>query len=148
MVSPICGATYNVHRKKLFILQKRIIRIIAGAKYNDHTAPLFQKLHVLKLDDIYKVQVAKIIFKYKHNLLPLPIQSLFRSNSDIYKGVTRQSYDLHVKKCRTNIATQHISYKGPQIWNSLPNDIKSLTVGTIKRFTSTLTTHLLNEYNH
>jgi len=144
----IWGATYNVHRNKLFILQKRIIRIISGAKYNDHTSPLFQKLHILKLDDIYTVQAAKFVFKYKQNALPLPLQSLFMSNSDIHQRITRQSQDLHVKKCRTTLATHHITCKGPQIWNSLPNYIKSMSGETVNKFTSMLSTHIIQQYSH
>ena len=81
---PIWGAAYNVHKRSLFILQKRIIHIINGSKYNDHTNPMFHKLHVLKLDDIYKVQVAKLVVKHKQNSLPLPLQTLFISNSDLH----------------------------------------------------------------
>ena len=112
---PIWGSTYNVHKNKLFIMQKRIIRIIAGAKYNEHTNPLFHELHILKLDDLYQAEVAKVVFKFKQNTLLTPLCNIFTLNSNVYKRTTRQQNDLHTKKCRTKIATQHISSKGPII---------------------------------
>jgi hypothetical protein len=144
---PIWGSTYNVHKNKLVTIQKRIVRIISGAKYNDHTNMLFCQLHILKLDDIYRLQVAKLVFKHKLNMLPLPLRSLFVSNSDRQTIRTRQFNDLYVKKCRTTLATQHVSSKGPQIWNSLPAGMKELTTGTIKKFTSQLINHIVHEYS-
>ena len=34
----------------------KAIRIITGAKYNDHTKPIFSQLRLLKLDDIIIIQ--------------------------------------------------------------------------------------------
>jgi hypothetical protein len=102
---------------------------------------LFCQLHILKLDDIYRLQVTKLVFKHKLNMLPLPLRSLFVSNSDRQTIRTRQFNDLYVKKCRTTLATQHVSSKGPQIWNSLPAGMKELTTGTIKKCTSQLINH-------
>ena len=143
---PIWGSTYNTHKNKLFIVQKLIIRIIAGAKYNDHTNPLFHKLHLLKLDDLYQVEVAKIIYKFKQNSLPAPLCKIFTLNTQIYQRTTRQQNDLHTKKCRTVVATQHISCKGPIIWNSLPSDIKSITSGSVRRFSAKVSSHLKLKY--
>lgn len=143
---PLWGSTYNTHKKKLITAQKRIIRIISGAKYNDHTNPLFQEGNILKLDDIYKVEVCKVAYKFKQNLLPLPLKHLFTLNSDIYVRESRQSNDFHVKKCRTTLASQHISCKGPQLWNALPSELKCSTNGSLKRFVSALSKHIIHEY--
>jgi hypothetical protein len=140
---PAWGSAYNVHKNKLILMQKRIVRIISGAKYNDHTDNLWGQLHILKLNDIYKVEVSKLVFKHKQGVLPLPLRKLFISNSEIQEMRTRQFDDLYVKKCRTTLATQHVSCKGPQIWNSLPSSIKILTDGTINRFTSRLSNYIL-----
>jgi hypothetical protein len=55
------GSAYAVHRKPLIISQKRIIRIVTGAKYNEHTDLLFKNEGLLKLDDIYNFEISKII---------------------------------------------------------------------------------------
>ena len=127
-------------------MQKKAIRIIAGVNYNDHTDPLFHQLNILKLNDIYHAEVAKIIYQFKQNTLPLPLKTLFITNREIYDRPTRQQHDLHLKKCRTTLATQHISSRGPHIWNNLPKDIKSVTSLNIKTFTKNIIAHFVRAY--
>jgi hypothetical protein len=99
MVYQYGGLLILLIEKSFFLMQKRIVRIISGAKYNDHTDPLFNKLQILKLDDIYRLHVSKLVLKQKQNALPLPLRSLFIWNSDIQQRRTRQHDDL--RKCRT-----------------------------------------------
>ena len=47
-------------------LQKRAVRIITCQKYNAHTDPLFKKLSLLKLNDLFRVNVLKLYYKF-HN---------------------------------------------------------------------------------
>jgi hypothetical protein len=119
----IWGSAYKKQLNKLIVIQKRAVRIIAGNKYNEHTNPIFREFHILKLNDIYRVEVSKTAFKFKNKTLPQSIMDLFITNSEIHDRITRQNNDLHVKKCRTTIATQHISSSGPQLWNLLPSKI-------------------------
>ena len=127
-------------------MQKRAIRTIAGAQYNAHTNTLFKELHILKLNDVYKTEVAKIIFKFKQNSLPYRIQNVFICNHTIHDRATRQHDDLHIKKCRTTLASQHISSRGPQIWNALPTELKNATSGTLNTFSTKVVTLYIAEY--
>lgn len=145
---PLWGSTYNVHIKKLITMQKRTVRILSGAKYNEHTSPLFNELRILKLDDIYRVETLKIVFKYLQHDLPTPLIRLFTLNCDIYERQTRQRADLHVKKCRTTLASQHIACKGPLLWNVLPFEIKNLRFGTQTAFVAKLTRHIVQGYSN
>ena len=43
-------------------IHKRIIRIITNSSFLSQTNPLFQKLNFLKLKDIVKLEIAKIMF--------------------------------------------------------------------------------------
>ena len=140
------GSTYNTHKKKLVIMQKRTIRIIENVKYNEHTNPLFIKAGILKLDDIYIVEVLKVVFKYLQGSLPLPLTKLFTLNTEIYERETRQRGDLHILKCRTTLAAQHIAHKGPRIWNSLPTGIKNLRSSSLKTFVKKVVGNLLERY--
>ena len=134
----IWGSAYRVNLDKLIIIQKRCVRIIAGVGYRHHTTRLFAELKIIKLEDIYCKEVAKFVYKYIHNELPDSLQHLFCLNSQIYQRQTRQGNNLHVKKCLTTLA-KHISYKGPQIWNSLPSALKS--------FASAHTKIMINSYS-
>ena len=43
------GSTYPTHLSKLIIRQQKVVRIIAGAHYNAHTAPIFRNMGLLML---------------------------------------------------------------------------------------------------
>ena len=58
------GSTYPTHLSKIIIRQKKVVRIIAGAHYNAHTGPIFRNMRLLKLEDIYKLQVSRYVFSY------------------------------------------------------------------------------------
>ena len=45
----------------LRIIQKRVLRIITDSPLRTPSTPLFSELQLLKLDDVYKLQVAKIM---------------------------------------------------------------------------------------
>ena len=49
----IWGHTHKTYLTKLFISQKKIIRIITFSDYYAHTNPLFTKLKLMKLCEIY-----------------------------------------------------------------------------------------------
>ena len=56
--------------KRLEKLQKRIIRIKTCSKYNAHTDPLFKRVNVLKINDVFKLNALTFYYKYTNNELP------------------------------------------------------------------------------
>ena len=62
--------TYTIHKTKIKILQKRAIRIIKKSQYTSHTDPLFSKLKLLKLSDLYKHQLGIFMYKSINGQLP------------------------------------------------------------------------------
>ena len=48
------GGTYSTIIDKLFLLQKKIIRIMFNANYQFHTTPLFFQAKILKVADIHE----------------------------------------------------------------------------------------------
>jgi hypothetical protein len=103
------------------MMHKKIIRVVGGAKYDAHTAPILRTLDMLKLDDIYRVQSCKYIYKYICGLLPPPISNIFRLAQDTHLHSTRQStaYKLNTYKARTLVASQAIVNMGPKLWNCI-----------------------------
>ena len=68
---------YNTDR--LFKLQKRSVRVISKSKFNAHTDPLFQNLHILKIEDLHKLNVLKFYYKLIHKNIP----QYFHTNMNI-----------------------------------------------------------------
>ena len=43
-------------------VQKKSIRIVANVKYNDHTEPILKSFNLLKLNEIFKINVLKFYY--------------------------------------------------------------------------------------
>jgi len=50
----------------LFLLQKRAMRIITNSEWREHTLPIFNRLRVLMVFDINKLQIACFMYKAHH----------------------------------------------------------------------------------
>ena len=129
------GGTNETHLKPLVIIQKRIIRTIADADYLAHTSPLFYKLKLLKLYDLYRFQV------------------VVDTRSKIDKGYYRTLHDrstrnnqLACPKFHRLVRTQQsVTFNGPTFWNYLPENIRKIKSLTI--FKKKLKNYYLNQYD-
>ena len=63
--------------KCLFNLQKKCIRNVSGRGVRDHTDPLFLRLKILKLADLYKVNLLIFMHKYYYNKQPKGFLNFF-----------------------------------------------------------------------
>ena len=57
------GCASQTRLMPLIKLQKRAVRIITNKKYRDHTNPLFLDCKLLKIAEIYKLELSKLMFK-------------------------------------------------------------------------------------
>ena len=111
-----------------------VVRIITNSSYNAHTDTLFVKLKILKLEYIYELSVTSFMFLYSKNALPNCFNDYFVSNKTINTYNTRNSEKIYVPRTRYNFSRTVIRYKGPIIWNHLPEDLKhSPTLSSLKR---------------
>ena len=91
------------------------------------STPLFDSPQILRLNDLFKLQVTSFDYECLSNLDPVYFRDYFTSIHSIHSIGTRQSKkgDLYAIHCNT---TQHglrfIHYSGVRIWNSLPADIR------------------------
>ena len=96
------GSTYDTYVNKIFLLQKKAMRIILGVNQRAHSEPLFSSLCVLSVSNVYMYNIGLLMYKYHHGLLP-NILDMFELNSTIHQYYTRQSNLLHVPSCRTEL---------------------------------------------
>ena len=73
----IWGSTYTTYLQPIRVLQKKCIRIVAGANWYEHAMPLALDLGLLLLDDLYIYCVSTFMFKIFHHMLPECIVNLF-----------------------------------------------------------------------
>ena len=127
----VWGSTYDSYLQPIFLLQKKAIRIITFSPPQTHTKPLFHKLNILPVHSIFKCQVACFVFLFEHNLLPVPLSSLFHFNFEYHDYLTRSRFNLHKV-----FAKYHLSLcsQAPSIWNSLPITFRnSLNISNFRR---------------
>ena len=79
---------------RIFMLQKKAVRLIAFSLFDAHSSPLFKKLSILKMNDLVEYYVAIFMFKYNNNLLP-PVFKNFLFQLAIYTNI---KLDLQLKK--------------------------------------------------
>ena len=87
--------------EKTIKLQKRVMRVVSNSKYNSHTEPLFKKLKLLKLTDIFNCQQIKFYHKYLNNKLPVYFTDIFtRLNDSTHNYSTRNRDDISFERVK------------------------------------------------
>ena len=115
------SSTYCSSLNCIYLLQKRLVRLITKAHYLANTAPLFSQLKVLDIFSINLFSVTTFMYCYHHNLLPSSFRDLFlSSNLKSINTKIRLASQYRPHFCRSNIKQFSILYRGPKIWNSLP----------------------------
>ena len=120
--SAIWGGAFKIHIDKLFIAQKKLLRIIFFKSKYDHTNPLFHDHKILKLPDTLFLQACLFVFKSLH---VFPVNNGFQLTTT--EGTSRRPLCLRIPLCRTSHAQQNISTTGVRYWNSLPQEIREAT---------------------
>ena len=77
--------------EKLYLLQKKAIRIISNASYTANSKPLFKELDLLNIWDLFEHQVANFMFDFDHGTLPDVFSSYFVKVKEIHSYNTRSA---------------------------------------------------------
>ena len=130
--------TWGNESESILKLQKKAVRIITSAKYNAHTEPIFKKLSILKIHDLFSLCQLKFYHNYLNKLLPHHfINMYFKMNNEVHHYSTRISTKLHVSKVKHSFAKRCIRYSLPNLINQSPTCI-----------TDKLLTHSLQGLSH
>ena len=116
-------------RGRLLSLQKSLVRIITASRNPiSHADPLFAKLAVLKIDDLFAQRVRVFSFKLDRNLLPCGVSSIFDKASHTH-GTRGASSNLFVGRSDD----RSMRSIAPKCWNSLvPGLKKSPSISSFK----------------
>ena len=138
----VWSSTDATNLNRIFLLQKRVVRILTNSEYLAHTDTLFIQLKILVIYKLSALYICKFMFLYHHNMLPAWFNDLFVTNNQIHCHGTRSAYNYRSHTCRTSIKKFTILFLGPNIWNSLPLNIT--TIVSISSFKSHLRDYLLH----
>lgn len=138
------GGTHKAYTKKIFILQKKAIRVINKAKYNDHTHRLFKDLKVLKLPDLYSWQVSKFMYRFSNKMLPMSLSNIFTVQGNVHNYGTRNVQSVSVPLHKTSAVHKSLFHIGPITWNNIDNNLKQSK--SLSIFKNKLKSQLLETY--
>jgi hypothetical protein len=141
------GLTYESYLKPLFRLQKKVLRCIKFEPFSAPSAPIFQSLKILKLEDTLHLNILTFVYKAINKLSPSHFHNYFQPNSTIHKIGTRQATrgDLFKSLRNTTLyGLQTIQYFGSKLWNTLPLFIR--VASSVAIFRSKLKTHFIDSY--
>ena len=139
-----CNALYHnmseANFAKLQLVQNTLARVVVRKRKYDHITPSLRELHWLPVKHRSTFKIATLTHKLLQHHQPAYLYDLIQPyvpprelrSSD--KGLLRVS---RVNKTTTSAAFRHSS---PEIWNSLPQDIRDITSLTL--FRRKLKTHL------
>ena len=130
---------------KLFIMQKRAVRICTNSICRAHSGPLFKQLGLLKLCDINVYQTALFMHKVKNKLLPDSCMHYVSVSTVARPYMTRNNSFFDKNRYRTDIRLNSIAIRGPKIWD----DITPIQIHDCRshgEFSKTLKASLIHKY--
>ena len=116
----IWGSTSDRNLNRLFVLQKKAIRIICQVNRYCHSSPLFKELKILNIWQINKYLIGQFMYRFYHIILPPLFNRYFTRIHDIHDYNTRQaSLYYAIPTNRTGYFQKSIRFRGPSIWNEI-----------------------------
>ena len=112
---------------KIQKLQNRAVRVITRSSYDANASVL---LNALQLDNLYvrrRKLKAQLMFKILKGNMPSYLRTLFSIRNTEY-NLRNNQLKRNLPKPRTNYSKRSFSYNGALLWNSLPEEMRNLTV--------------------
>ena len=138
------GTAAKTYFNKIFIIQKKIVRIMTFSSYTSHTNIIFKNLKLLKLADIFKLKTA--LYTYRSlNKNSLNLTNTYTLGPN-YTHNTRakNSGNLFVPQVNSTLGQRSCEYQQAITWNKVPPCIRK--AGFARMFRNRYTKHLLDQY--
>ena len=125
----------------IYMLQKRLVRIICGKSYKDHSMPLFKQTEILTIYDQLQLDNVKLTHRIVHRLAPSPVINIFVSK---YHKVNDRTKLITVPKYSKHIVRKSFLVTAPKAWSSISVEKRTLT--TTKSVSKLLKKHIIAKY--
>ena len=132
--------------KPLSIIQKRVVRLITKTPYGTPSAPLFFQLKILKIDHVYKLQIAKMMhhINNQNNIGTWKINNSIKLEKLHNHNMRASSqHNFLIPNISTDSGKSLSAFAVAQIWREVPQSIKSLS--TVK-FKKLYVNYMLEQY--
>ena len=117
------------------VKMNHIVRTITGNKKFTHVSHLYQNLNLLKLIDIYKLELAKFMHKLYNNNLPIVFQNRLAKIEKIRTYVTRGSNKSNCFLTRVNkiVGQNKLEHREVKLWNQISEKLKCKSFNLFKK---------------
>ena len=138
LYSLVLHVTKNM--KKIFILQKKCMRLLTFADYREHSNPIFKSLKVLKLQVKIRFSILKPIYFYFNDQLPLQVKNIFIKNKSVNPYNSRGDKLLFIPHIiTTHFGTKSLRFNGLLTWNNFcqsmnNNNFPNVWISKFKKF--------------
>ena len=139
------GTSAKSYMREINVRLNNVVRSMTYSKKYSHVSQLYKHLNLLKLNDIYKFELAKFMYLLHNKKLPAVFSSQFTKIEKIHSHNTRQ-----INKCvyfipqSTKSITQNLlAFRGTKLWSSLNSSIKNNRWGVSKQ---KYIIHLMSSY--
>ena len=112
--SIIWRSTYPTRLKSIFTIQKKIVRLMTFAKYQDESRPLFLSLNILNIYEINIYLIALFMYSYFSNHLPIYFKNYFKLNENIHHHAMQSSSNIFIDYRRTDCGKFSLKFRGAQ----------------------------------
>ena len=113
----VCNKSYST---KLRSLQNEALRAIGNAKWYTPVGPLYHKFNILKLSDLYRLELGKFMHKFFSKSIPCYFDNYFIEFKHANKHNTRSctSRNLKFPLYSTNRTQKSIKFQGAKLRNT------------------------------
>ena len=98
------------------------MRALFKQQLSDRITPVYRKAQILKINDLYKLEVAKFMHQLSNKSLPISFEKYFVHATSIHHHSTQTSErkDYFLPQFATSRLQRSIRFSGVKIWNSIP----------------------------
>ena len=126
-------------------LHNKILRIITFSDFKSPSAPLYFKLQMLTITDIYNLKLATLIHNIHNHKFTGSNNLVLLQDFHSYQTRLANSNNFFQQFTSSNLTQSTFSSAGLRFWRSLPNDIKLVKPSAFKYKVKYF---LLNKYNN
>ena len=138
-----CNALYSGISKgnirRLQLIQNAAARLLTGTKRSDHISPILATLHWLPLSFRIDFKILLLVFKALNGQAPTYIRDLllpYKPDRCLRSAGT--ALLMVPRSCLVTKGDQTFAVCAPQLWNSLPGDLRQVSsMASLKSFLKT-----------
>ena len=125
----ICwGRCNQTAMKTISTLLNKVLRCINFSNFHDSSTPLYIKYNLLKVEDIFKLEVIKFMYKWSKGNLPPTFNNYFNTIDNMHKHNTRYSKNNYFMSRKvTKVGMGALDYIGVRLWREVPADLKKIS---------------------